>query len=251
MANKELSIKEKLTQLFELQVIDSKIDSLSILKGELPMEVSDLEDEITGLNKRIDKLKESIKNVDTEVSRHQGNIKDSEALIAKYEKQMDNVKNNREFTALSKEVEMQKLEIELSNKRINDSDGQLSIKKEALAASKKRLKERSGDLDNKKVELDKIIKKTEKEERKYTKQGNAIKENVEPRLLRAYERLRNNYRNGLAVVTIERNACGGCFNRIPPQLKIEIGMRKTIQACEHCSRILVDDEIAGKEVVEA
>lgn len=248
---KELSIKEKLTQLFEIQVIDSKIDALSILKGELPMEVSDLEDEIEGLTKRIDKLKEGIKDVETEVSRHKGNIKDSEALIAKYEKQMDNVKNNREFTALSKEVEMQKLEIELSNKRIADSDGQFGIKKEALAASKKRLKERSGNLDEKKVELDKIIKKTEKEERKLNKQGDAIKGNVEPRLLKAYSRLRNNYKNGLAVVTIERNACGGCFNRIPPQLKIEIGMRKTILACEHCSRVLVDDEIAGKEVVEA
>jgi predicted nucleic acid-binding Zn-ribbon protein len=248
---KELSIKEKLTQLFELQVIDSKIDSLSILKGELPIEVSDLEDEIEGLNKRIDKLKDGIKNVETEVSRHQGNIKDSEALIAKYEKQMDNVKNNREFTALSKEVEMQKLEIELSNKRIGESGGQTEIKKEALSASKKRLKERTSDLDDKKVELDKIIKKTEKEERKLTKQGDAIKVNVEPRLIKAYDRLRNNYRNGLAVVTIERNACGGCFNRIPPQLKIEIGMRKAIQFCEHCSRILVDDEIAGKEAVEA
>jgi len=251
MATNELSVKDKLTQMFELQKIDSKVDELSILKGELPIEVSDLEDEIEGLNKRIDKLKDSIKNVDTEVSLHNGNIKDSEALIKKYEKQMDNVKNNREFTALSKEVEMQKLEIELSNKKINEAEGQVGIKKEALTASKKRVKERMANMDVKKVELDKIIAKTEKEAKKLNKQAKKLKENIEPRLLKAYDRLRANYRNGLAVVTVERDACGGCFNRIPPQLRIEIGQRKTILSCEHCSRILVDDIIAGKEVVEA
>jgi len=251
MAAKDQTVKEKLSQLFELQQIDSKVDALSILKGELPMEVSDLEDEIEGLTKRINKLKDGIKDVEDEVIRHKGNIKDSEALISKYEKQMDNVKNNREFTALSKEVEMQKLEIQLSEKKIGDADGKVDIKKETLTLSKKRLKERAANLEVKQVELEKIIKKTEKEEKKLTKQSNAIKENIEERLIKAYNRLRKKYRNGLGVVSVERSACGGCFNRIPPQLKIEIESRKRILSCEHCGRVLVDDEIAGKEMAEA
>jgi len=251
MAAKDQTVKEKLTQLFELQQIDSKVDALSILKGELPMEVSDLEDEIEGLTKRINKLKDGIKEVEDEVLKHKGNIVDSEVLIKKYEKQMDNVKNNREFTALSKEVEMQKLEIQLSEKKIGDSGGKVDIKKETLTLSKKRFKERSANLEVKQLELEKIIKKTEKEERKLNKQSKAIKDNIEERLIKAYSRLRKKYRNGLGVVSVERSACGGCFNRIPPQLKIEIESRKRILSCEHCGRVLVDDEIAGKEVVEA
>ena len=242
----EPTVAEKLKNLFELQNIDSKIDEIEILKGELPIEVSDLEDEIAGLETRINRLNDTISDFDSEISRHRANIKEAEALIERYNTQLDNVKNNREYDALMKELEMQNLEIQLSEKKIRGVDKDKERKAETLAANQERLDRKSKDLATKKVELEEIIKKTEKEEQKLRKEAEKWRKKIEDRLLRAYDRTRTNYRNGLAVVTVERNACGGCFNMIPPQLQLEISMQKKIIACEHCSRILVDDAIAAE-----
>jgi uncharacterized protein len=243
MAAKELSVAEKLKQLFELQMIDSELDQIHILKGELPMEVADLEDEIVGLETRLSKLVAQQKESDTEVARHNTNIKDANLHIERYTKQLDEVKNNREFDALTKEIENQKLEIQLSEKRIKDHKAQSAAKQETLDATEKRLQQKNKDLDNKKVELATIIEKTEKEEDKLLKKTEKARKKIEERLLRAYDKTRGSYRNGLAVVKVERDACGGCFNKVPAQVQIEIGLRKKILACEHCGRILVDNEI--------
>ena len=240
MATKELSVKEKLEQLYGLQKIDSKLAEIEILKGELPIEVSDLEDEIIGLETRISKLKESIDDIASEVNNHKANMAESEKLIERYNSQLDNVKNNREYDALTKEIELQKLEIQLSEKKIRDTHGGKSMKEEALEKAEARLESKQGDLENKKVELEKIISKTEKEETKLQKASVKARKTIEERLLKSYDRIKNNYRNGLAVVTVSRGACGGCFNRIPPQQIIEIGVMKNIIACEHCGRVIVD-----------
>jgi len=235
MAKKVNAIEERLNKIYALQVIDSSIDQIQILKGQLPMEVSDLEDEITGLNTRIEKLTGTIDDVKTEITNHNTNIKTSEALIERYNKQLDDVKNNREYD----------LEIELSNKKIKDSNFSKENKTETLNAAKEKRDLKVEDLDKKKVELEKIIAKTDKEERKYKKQSNAARGEIDARFLKSYDKIRGRYRNGLGVVTIIRNSCGGCFNRIPPQIQIEIDNRKDIIPCEHCGRILVDNEIAG------
>ena len=240
MATKELSVKEKLEQLYGLQKIDSKLAAIEILKGELPIEVSDLEDEIIGIETRISKLKESIDDIASEVNNHKANMAESEKLIERYNSQLDNVKNNREYDALTKEIELQKLEIQLSEKKIRDTHGGKSMKEEALEKAEARLESKQGDLENKKVELEKIISKTEKEETKLQKASVKARKTIEERLLKSYDRIKNNYRNGLAVVTVSRGACGGCFNRIPPQQIIEIGVMKNIIACEHCGRVIVD-----------
>ena len=245
MATKELTVEEKLRQLFSLQTIDSKIDQIEILKGELPMEVQDLEDEIAGLDKRLANLQGNVDEIDGGISRHQANIKESESLQQKYQKQLDDVKNNREFAALTKELELQRLEIQLSEKRINEAKGQKEAKMEVLTGTKDKLKLKNKDLEAKNVELEKIIEKTEKEEKSLKKKSTSAKKKIEERLIKSYERIRNNYRNGLAVVTVERDSCGGCFNQIPPQMQMEISLRKKIIACEHCGRILIDNEIAG------
>jgi predicted nucleic acid-binding Zn-ribbon protein len=242
-AVKEQSIADKLRALHALQQIDSKMDEIGILKGELPMEVSDLEDEITGLKTRLKKLESSVSDIDDEISKHNNNIKESEALIVKYEKQLDNVKNNREFDALTKEIELQRLEIQLSQKKIREANVNRETKKESLDAIAAKLNQRTKDVDSKKVELQKIIEKTEKEEAKLLKESDKARKDIEDRLLVSYDKIRKTYRNGLAVVTVARGACGGCFNRIPPQLQIEIGVMKKIIACEHCGRVLVDETI--------
>lgn len=242
---KDLTVTEKLEQLFELQKIDSQLDQIQIMKGELPMEVRDLEDELAGLNTRIQKLAEGKADTEHEIARHRANIKESEMLIERYQQQLDVVKNNREYEALSKEIEMQKLEIQLSEKRIREATENLEAKDETLSAAQGRLDVKQKDLDNKKVELEKIIEKTEAEETKLQKAAEKQRKGIEERLLRSYDRIRSRYRNGLAVVTIERDACGGCYNKIPPQLQLEIRLRKNIAACEHCGRVIVDTEIAG------
>lgn len=247
---KEKSISERLKALYNLQQIDSKLDSLAVLKGELPIEVSDLEDEITGIQTRISKHETAISDIDTEISRHNNNIKESEMLIGKYEKQLDNVKNNREFDALSKEIGLQKLEIQLSQKRIKETTAIREVKKEALDQFVARLEQRLKDMDIKKVELQKIIEKTEKEEAKLVKESDKARKNIEDRLLVSYDKIRKAYRNGLAVVSIARGACGGCFNRIPPQMQIEIGVMKKIIACEHCGRVLIDEKTIFENVEE-
>jgi predicted nucleic acid-binding Zn-ribbon protein len=246
MAKTVQNVAEKLKQLYRLQTIDSKIDEIQILKGELPIEVSDLEDEIAGLDKRVKRLEETIAEMDHEIANHNGNIKEAEMLIGRYEKQLDDVKNNREFEALTKEIELQNLEIQLSQKKIGDVNRVKEVKQATLKEAQERMALKQGNLDIKKVELQKILEKTTNEEGDLQKKSADAKTNIEARLLKAYVRVRERYRNGLAVVTVERDACGGCFNRIPPQLQIEIGHYKNIVACEHCGRVLVDDDIANE-----
>jgi len=243
-ATKEQSISDKLKLLYNLQQVDSKLDEISVIKGELPKEVSDLEDEISGLSLRLKKLENSLADIDREIAQHNNYIKESETLIARYEKQLDNVKNNREFDALTKEIELQKLEIQLSQKKSREATANREIKQEAMQGIKEKYDARSNDLETKKLELAKIIEKTEKEETKLRKESDKARKDIEDRLLASYDKIRKTYRNGLAVVTIARGACGGCFNRIPPQMQIELGVMKKIIACEHCGRVLVDDSIA-------
>ncbi len=245
MAKVELSVAERLKQLYELQLIDSELDEIQIMKGELPMEVSDLEDEIVGLNTRVEKLENELKEIDSEISKHELNIKECDALIVKYTKQLDNVKNNREFDALTKEVEYQRLEIQLNEKKIKKINEGIAAKKEILEVSQKRKEVKAKDLDNKKVELEKIIEKTEKDEDRLVKKSEKARKNVDSRFLGSYDKIRTSYRNGLAVVPVIRQSCGGCFNAIPPQLQLEIGLHKKVVACEHCGRILIDDSVKG------
>lgn len=245
MAVKELSVKEKLSQMYKLQKVDSKLDEIKVMKGELPMEVSDLEDDIAGLETREQKLTDTIADIDHEINQHRANIKESEALIARYKQQLDNVKNNREYDALNKEIDFQQLEIQLSEKKINKGLAEKASKEESLKNLSDKKAIRAKDLDAKKTELSGIIEKTEKEEEKLIKESDKARKDIEPRLLKAYDKIRTSYRNGLAVVPIAREACGGCYNKIPPQIQIEIGVMKNIIACEHCGRILVDEQFVN------
>lgn len=239
----EITVAEQLKQLYELQLIDSKIDEIEILKGELPIEVSDLEDDIAGLEIRIGKLRNTIKELQSNISKQQANIQEAESLIERYKQQLDNVKNNREFEALTKELDLQKLDIQLAEKRIRQAQTDIQTKEETLSATEEKFHKKKNDLELKKVELQDIISKTETEENALRQKSDAAKAGIEQRLIKAYEKIRASYRNNLAVVTIQRDACGGCFNKIPPQLQLEISMRKKVIACEYCGRILVDDHI--------
>lgn len=251
MATKELTAEDKQKELYRLQLIDSELDDIKVLKGELPMEVSDLEDELAGLQTRIDKLQTSVNSMETDVANHKNNIVESNILIERYTKQLDDVKNNREYDALSKEIELQKLEIELSEKKIGNIDKDREAKNEVLANAQERFDVKQKALEEKKVELEKIIAKTEKEEQKLQKRTEKQRKLIEDRLLNAYDRIRASYRNGLAVAYVERDSCGGCFAKIPPQVQIEIGQRKKIIACEHCGRVLVDENILESNVETA
>lgn len=244
---KELTIQEKLQAMYDLQQIDSKIDDIQVLKGELPMEVQDLEDELEGLNTRVTNFENSIKEYEDEIARHRVNGKQAETLIDKYNAQQDNVKNNREYDALMKEIELQRLEIQLSEKKVKANQAMVEEKQGLLDNAKEAKDKKEKDLELKKVELEKIIKDTDKEESGLRKQSEKARKSIEDRLLRAYDKIRGAYRNGLAVATVERNSCGGCFNKIPPQIQLEISQHKKIIACEHCGRILVDPTIAGVE----
>jgi uncharacterized protein len=239
----EISVEERLRALFSLQLVDSEIDKIKTLRGELPLEVQDLEDEIAGLETRLGNLKEEVVNLEKSVSKKHNEITDAEGLIKKYEEQQKNVRNNREFDSLSKEIEYQNLEIELFNKKIKEFNFQIDEKKLVIVDSEGTLSERKTDLENKKSELDEIISDTQKEEEGLYKKLETIEEIIEDRLLTAYKRIRANARNGLAVVPVQRDACGGCFNQIPPQRQLDIKSRKKIIVCEYCGRILVDDEI--------
>lgn len=240
----ELSVEEKLRILFQLQLVDSKIDRIKMLRGELPLEVQDLEDEIEGLETRIENLKQEIENFEALVAKKKQEIKDAETLIKKYEEQQKNVRNNREFDSLTKEIEYQTLEIELCEKRIKEYTQQVKDKKQAIDQSKKQLEDRIHDLGLKKTELDNIINETQKEEDDLVRKSEEYANVIESRLYTAYRRIRGNARNGLAVVTVQRDACGGCFNKIPPQRQLDIKIRKKVIVCEYCGRILVDDTIA-------
>jgi predicted nucleic acid-binding Zn-ribbon protein len=243
---KEFSVEEKLTSLLNLQKIESKLDELKILKGELPMEVADLEDEIQGLHARQTRIEEEINGVSEFIEQRKNAIKEAEALIKKYEKQSSNVKNNREFEAINKEIEMQQLEVKLAEKHIKDATEEIAEKAETLEKAKKNISVKDGILATKKGELEKIIIANEKEEKHFTKLAAGAREHVDVRLLASYEKIRKSYRNGLAVVPVERDACGGCFNAIPPQKQSEIRQHKKIMICENCGRILVDEDLNTK-----
>lgn len=242
-AVKEYSVEEKLVSLIKLQKIDSKLDEFKILKGELPLEVKDLEDEIAGLHARKNRIEEEINGITEYIENRKEAIKEAEALIKKYEKQSNNVKNNREFEAINKEIEMQQLEMKLAEKHIKDATEEIGEKAKSLETAKKAIATKEGVLNHKKEELEKIIVDTEKEETQFRKKSDAARAEVEERLLYSYDRIRKNYRNGLAVVPVERDACGGCFNSVPPQKQSEIRLHKKVTVCENCGRILVDSDL--------
>lgn len=236
---KEATVAEKLDALFELQKIDSEIDRIRTIRGELPLEVQDLEDEIEGLETRIAKIQEEVKEVEVEISDRKNATKDAELAIGKYKEQQKNVRNNREYESLSKEIEFQELEIKLHEKKSKEAKVRIAQKKELLDEAKERLNFRKEDLKNKKAELDEIVAETQKDEDALIASSEKAKSQIEERLLTAYSRLRQNAKNGLAVVPVERDSCGGCFNKIPPQRQLDIEMKKKVIVCEHCGRILV------------
>ena len=239
----ELSVEEKLQHLYELQRIDTEIDKIKTLRGELPLEVQDLEDEIAGLETRLENLKNEISEADKSVTNKKQEITKSEELIKKYSEQLDNVRNNREYDALTKEVEFQKLEIELQQKRIREAQKAKAEKEALMEESKKRYADKVSDLEAKKGELNDIINETHKDEESLQSKSEELAATIDERLLTAYRRIRSNARNGLAVVTVDRDACGGCFNKIPPQRQLDIRSRKKIIVCEYCGRILIDKYI--------
>lgn len=238
-----VSIEQKLIALYNLQQIETQVDKIRIVRGELPLEVQDLEDEIAGLQTRISNYEAETENMKKQIKEKEMAIKDSEALIKKYEEQQKNVRNNREYDSLSKEIEFQTLEIQLAEKRINEYTDKLEKQKESVKQAEENLKERQQDLEAKKNELTEIVAETKKEEEAMVKKSQENQKYIEDRLLAAYKRIRENARNGLAVVQIERDACGGCFNKIPPQHQLDIRMHKKIIVCEYCGRILVDEAI--------
>lgn len=248
----EISVEEKLRALFELQQIDSKIDKIRTVRGELPLEVRDLEDLVAGLETRVNNFTEELKTLEDSITDKKNVIKDAQALIKKYETQQAKVRNNREYDAITKEIEFQNLEIQLAEKRIKEYKATILAKKDVIVQSEEDLKDRKKDLKLKKQELDEIIAETEKEEQDLLRKSKNSEEIIEERLLNAYKRIRSNVINGLGVVTVERDACGGCFNKIPPQRHLDIKTHKKVIVCEHCGRILVDAEIlTGKQLAKA
>lgn len=234
------SVEGKLKSLYQLQLIDSKIDRLRTIRGELPLEVSDLEDTVAGLETRLTNVTEEVNELNTQINEKKQAIKDFQANIKKYESQQGKVRNNREYDAITKEIEFQNLEIQLAEKRMKEASANLILKNELLEKSSIDFEERSKDLKVKKAELDEIIAETEKEEKELLVESNNAATGIEDRLLNAYKRIRSNTRNGLAVVAVERDACGGCYNKIPPQRQLDIRTNKKIIVCEHCGRVLVD-----------
>lgn len=239
----EITVERKLIELYTLQQVDSKIDKIRIIRGELPLEVQDLEDEIAGMETRIAKFNEELEKFAKDIVDYKNKIKEATALIKKYEEQQNNVRNNREYESLTKEIEYQSLDIQLCEKRINDSNKKSEMLKISLNETNTRLEERKGDLELKKSELSSIVEETEKEEEELMARSKDSEQLIEERLLAAYKRIRKNARNGLAVVKIERDACGGCYNKIPPQHQLDIRMHKKIIVCEYCGRILIDQDI--------
>lgn len=243
----DASIEGKLRSLYELQLIDSKIDRLRTIRGELPLEVSDLEDIVTGLETRLNNVTTEVEELENQINEKKQAIKDFQANIKKYETQQGKVRNNREYDAITKEIEFQNLEIQLAEKRTKEAKAAVALKSDLLEKSKTEFEERTKDLKLKKGELDEIIAETEKEEVDLLKESEAAAAKIEDRLLNAYKRIRSNTRNGLAVVTVDRDACGGCYNKIPPQRQLDIRTNKKIIVCEHCGRVLVDGTIIPDE----
>jgi len=248
MAKKEsadLSVEEKLRTLYQLQTTLSAIDAKRALRGELPLEVQDLEDEIAGLTTRIDKINGDIKEFENAVSQKKAEINEAQASVERYKTQLNDVKNNREYDTLSKEIEFQSLEIELCNKKIKEANVKIEEKKQDLTANEELIKDRQLALEEKKGELDEIMDETRAEEDKLKEAAKELEVKIEPRLLTSFKRIRKNARNGLGIVYVQRDACGGCFNKIPPQRQLDIKMHKKIIVCEYCGRIMIDPELAG------
>lgn len=244
---KELSVEDKLRALYDLQLIDTRIDEIRSVRGELPLEVEDLEDEVAGLSTRLEKLKSELEVIDDQIKSRKSAIEDHKESIKRYTKQQDSVRNNREFNALSKEVEFQELEIQLAEKQIKEFKSSIEHKKEMLAQSKERFEQKSTHLKHKKAELEDIMSETQKEEEFLLAKSAEYAQNIEDRLLAAYNRIRGSVRNGLAVVSIERGASAGSYFTIPPQTQVEIASRKKIITDEHSGRILVDHVMAAEE----
>jgi predicted nucleic acid-binding Zn-ribbon protein len=242
-AVKEFSVQEKLVSVITLQKIDSKIDEINKLRGELPMEVKDLEDEIAGLQTRINNIDNEIEVINQDIARKQNAQVEARELLKKYEKQQNNVKNSREFEAINKEIELQELEIRACEKKIKDANAEKGEQESSKDAIKAMIAEKEEVLKLKQGELQKIIAETEKEESTLLVKREKAALDVEPRLLLSYNKIRTSYRNGLAVVPVERDSCGGCFNVIPPQRQSDIRLRKKMIVCEHCGRIMIDGEL--------
>ena len=243
----DLSVEQKLKALYQLQTMLSEIDKIKTLRGELPLEVQDLEDEVAGLNTRIDKIRREMAELRQAIATKRNEIEDAKALMNKYKEQQDNVRNNREYDMLSKEIEFQSLEIELCEKRIREFTSAEKSKNEDCVHSEELLEDRQKDLELKKAELEEIVSETKQEEEKLREKAKNLELTIEPRLLQAFKRIRKNSRNGLGIVYVQRDACGGCFNKIPPQRQLDIRMRKKVIVCEYCGRIMIDPELAGIE----
>ena len=244
----ELSVEERLKTLYQLQTALSAIDEKRLLRGELPLEVQDLEDEIAGLTTRVEKIAADIEEYQKAITTKKGEIADAEASVERYKDQLNEVKNNREYDTLSKEIEFQTLEIELCNKKIREANNKIADKQREMETSKALIAERQGDLDVKKNELEEIMEETRVEEDKLKEQVKNLEAKIEGRLLTSFKRIRRNARNGLGIVYVQRDACGGCFNKIPPQRQLDIKMHKKIIVCEYCGRIMIDPELAGVKV---
>lgn len=244
-ASDEITVEDKLVAVFKLQLIDSKIDKIRTIRGELPLEVQDLEDQCSGFETRINNFLEEIKEIENINLEKNIAIKESKALIKRYEEQQNNVRNNREYEALSKEINFQNLEITLNEKRLKEHLITLENKKNEIELTNKNLSHLKNELELKRSELDDIIAETEKEEKELTELSLKFQKRIDARLIKAYKSIRGNARNGLAIVQIERDACGGCYNKIPPQRHLDIKMHKKIIVCEYCGRILVDEEISN------
>ena len=244
----ELSVEERLKTLYQLQTALSAIDEKRALRGELPLEVQDLEDEIAGLTTRVEKIAADIDEYQKAITQKKGEIADAEASVERYKAQLNEVKNNREYDTLSKEIEFQTLEIELCNKKIREANNKIADKEQEKANSEALIAERQGDLEVKKNELEEIMEETRVEEEKLKEQVKNLESKIEGRLLTSFERIRKNARNGLGIVYVQRDACGGCFNKIPPQRQLDIKMHKKIIVCEYCGRIMIDPELAGVKI---
>ncbi len=241
----DLSVEEKLKTLYQLQTTLSAIDEKRALRGELPLEVQDLEDEIAGLTIRIEKIKNDIKEFQSAVVQKKAEINEAQASVERYKEQLNDVKNNREYDTLSKEIEFQSLEIELCNKKIREANVKIEEKNRDLENNEELIKDRRVALEEKKNELDEIMDETRAEEEKLKEKAKELELKIEPRLLASFKRIRKNARNGLGIVYVQRDACGGCFNKIPPQRQLDIKMHKKIIVCEYCGRIMIDPELAG------
>jgi len=247
----DLSVEERLKTLYQLQATLSSIDEKRALRGELPLEVQDLEDEIEGLTTRIEKIQSEISDYERAISVKKGEIENAKASVERYKTQLNEVKNNREYDTLSKEIEFQSLEIELCNKKIKEASFKIDEKKEELAQNQSTIEDRQQALEVKKNELDEIMDETRAEEDKLKLKVKELEIKIEPRLLTSFKRIRKNARNGLGIVYVQRDACGGCFNKIPPQRQLDIKMHKKIIVCEYCGRILIDPELAGVKIDKA